>query len=121
MIEGRDEPTAFLERASRFARERLGPSCVALLARPAAQTGAFERFREGATVEDATLAEVFEAAKADRVLMDEFLVFLLGDMMRAGHALLNPGLREYVDTVDLVDSVMGDLWGRLDDVTYRTR
>ncbi|HJP01581.1 MAG TPA: hypothetical protein QF764_07430 [Planctomycetota bacterium] len=121
MIERSSEPSAFLEEASRFAKERLGPGSAELLEGPGVQAGAFERFGAGATVEDATLAVVFEAGKQDRRLMDEFLVYLLGDTMRAGHSLLNPGLREHVDTVDLVDSVMGDLWAGMEEVAFRTR
>jgi len=104
-----------------FATERLGPASAGLLADPRVQTLLLSRLRAGADLEDAVLAEVHRAAVADRRVADEFVAYFLTDLMRLGKSALGGRLRSFLDTGDLVHSVVGDLWPALSQVRFETR
>ena len=105
----------------RFARARLGPRSAALLAGGAALELARERRAAGADLEDAVLAAVHAAAERDPELADEFVAFFLADLMQLGGGAISRALRRFVDTGDLVQSVLGDLWPQLASVRFETR
>ncbi|MFG0318147.1 MAG: sigma-70 family RNA polymerase sigma factor [Planctomycetota bacterium JB042] len=108
-------------RALEFARDHLGPVSERLLCERGVQALLISRVRGGARVEDAVLAEVHRAAAADRRLADEFLAYFLTDLLRVGRGLLSAGLRRFLDTGDLAQSILGDLWTQLADVRFETR
>jgi len=109
----------------RLAAERLGPRSEALFAADPAgmevRARVARRTREGTDLEDAVLTEVHRAACDDRELANEFIGFFLADLMHIGGATLSRGLHQFVDTGDLVQSVLGDLWPVLAEVRFQTR
>lgn len=116
-----EESHAELESALRFAREQLGEASVAFLQSPEAQAPLLARLRQQPSIEDATLAVVFRGARTDRHLADEFFSHLFGDLAITGRSLVTPALRELMETGELVDSVVRDMWRDLESVEFRTR
>jgi RNA polymerase sigma factor (sigma-70 family) len=110
-----------LEAALGFARDQLGEASVAHLRTPEAQALLLTRLRQQPSIEDATLAVVFRAARTDRRLADEFFAHLFGDLSVSGRSLVTPALRELMETGELVDSVVRDMWRDLESVEFRTR
>jgi RNA polymerase sigma factor (sigma-70 family) len=104
-----------------FAAERLGPESERLMTSPAAHGGAQRRRQAGAELADAVLASVHEHARADRALADEFLAYFLADLMQIGSMSLGKELRRFLDTGDLVQSVLGGLWPRLAETRFESR
>jgi len=105
----------------RFARAKLGPASERFLSEPAMQVLVLSRVRNGNDLEDAVLAEIHRAAAGNRSVADEFLSFFLTDLMRVGHRLRSAALQRYLDTGDLVQSVVGDLWQDLFSLRFETR
>lgn len=116
-----DSVREHLEAALLVARESLGPASATLLGLPESQAVLLSRLRAGLALEDAVLGVVHEAAHTDRDLANEFLAYFLEDLMCAGHGALGGGLRRFLDTGDLVDSVVGDVWPQLRDIQFETR
>lgn len=104
-----------------FARERLGPASEELLSDPARQTLVLARMRNDVDLEDAVLREVHGAAAARGRVADEFVAFFLNDLLRVGHRLQTAEMRRFLDTGDLVQSMLGDVWPDLHAVRFETR
>ncbi|MEM1447718.1 MAG: sigma-70 family RNA polymerase sigma factor [Planctomycetota bacterium] len=107
--------------ALRFARERLGPASEQLFSDPAAQVPVLARLRAGYVLEDAVLAEAHRAAAQSPAVADEFIAYFLRDLLRAGHRVQRSAMRRFLDTDDLVQSMLGDVWPELCDVRFETR
>ncbi len=114
-------PDSLAADVLRFARAKLGPGAEAMLSDPAAQVLVLSRIRSGFDLEDAVLAEVHRAAADNRRLADEFLAYFLNDLMQLGHRFRSSALERFLDTGDLVQSVVGDLWPNLQSVRFETR
>lgn len=110
-----------LDRALGFAREQLGPASERLVSSAASQALILSRVRAGVAVEDAVLAEVHRAARVDQRAADEFLAYFLDDAHRRGSRLLSDGLRRFLETGDLVQSVFGEVWSSIADLQFETR
>lgn len=110
-----------VDEALRFARRSLGPESTRLVGRAATQALVLSQVRAGLGVEDAVLAEVHRRMHEDRALANEFLAFFLSDLYRLGRPMLSPGLHRFLDTGDLAQSVLGDLWPQLGSLRFRTR
>jgi RNA polymerase sigma factor (sigma-70 family) len=110
-----------LQGLNAFAAKLLGPTSVALLEDPATLALLQARLRAGVVAEDALLGLVHQRARDDRALAEEFLQFFFEDLQRLGHGRMAVGLRRFVETGDLVQSVVGDLWPRLFDLEFRGR
>ena len=93
-----------------LARDLLGPACELALASPESQVLLLSRIRRGQGLEDAVLAVAHRAAAEDRAVANEFVAHFLSRLQRIGRASISPGLRRYLDTGDLVQSVLGSLW-----------
>jgi len=104
-----------------FAGDQLGGASQALLCDPAAQALALARLRNGYDVEDAVLSQVHAAMGRDSRLADEFLAYFLRDLLRLGHRVKSTALKRFLDTGDLVQSVLGDLWSDIASVRFETR
>ena len=115
------DPVLDAAAALRFARGRLGPASEQLLARPDAQALALSRLRHGSDIEDAVLWLVHREARTDPRVADEFVAFFLASLTVAARPALSPGLRRFLDSDDLVQSVMGDLWRELAELEFGTR
>lgn len=112
-----DSPSEILA----FARERLGPASERHLTHPDAQARVRSRLRGGCDREDAVLGELFRAADGDRHVANEFVAYFLNDLLRLGHRAHDAGLRRFLDTGDLVQSIVGDLWQDLRAVRFDSR
>lgn len=110
-----------LEIGRKFALEELGPASVELLQQGKTTERLLARVEHGFRIPDAVLAEVHRASRVDRHLANEFVSYFLQDMLRVGSGALRAGLRRYLDTGDLVQSVFGDLWDDLADMKFESR
>lgn len=110
-----------LPLALAFARDHLGQRSTALLEHPEAAPAVRRHVALGFDPRDAALAHVHRHAADDPRLADEFIAYFLRDMLRIGAGALRAGLRRYLDTGDLVQSVLGDLWPELCNVTFESR
>lgn len=99
----------------------LGPSSAEAMATSASLVLVRKRVADGSTLEDALLAEAHHLATKDRRVADEFLAVLLSDLTPIAHGRLSEPLRRFLDTGDLVQSVMGDLWPSLASIDFQTR
>ncbi len=54
-------------------------------------------------------------------MANEFFAYLFGDLSATGRSLITPALRELMETGELVDSVVKDIWKDLEGVEFRTR
>lgn len=77
--------------------------------------------RRALAIEDAVLAELHACLTDDSALTDEFVAYFLADLDRLGHGRLAPGLKRFLDTGDLVQSVLGDLWPELAALRFESR
>jgi len=118
---GHDSSGSALDAACLFARDRLGPSSAALLSTAQARAALEKRLRDGADLEDAVLGVVHEAAGQRSGLAGEFLAYFIGDVLRLGHHRISAEMRRHLDSGDLVQSVLGDLWPRLREVRFESR
>lgn len=118
---GEESAAALAERARAYAESRLGPASVAYLVAPETMVLVLGRMRSGRSLEDAVLAEVFRGAARHHELADEFLAHFLADLQSLGHGRISAGLRRFLDTGDLVQSVLGDLWRDVLQVRFETR
>ena len=71
--------------------------------------------------EDAVLKIVHQLAPTDRAIADEFFGHFLSALMRIGHFSISEGLRRFVETGDLVNSVAGSLWRDIEKTEFHTR
>ena len=107
--------------ALRFARERLGPASERALSSPEAQALVLSRARAGSSLEDAVLWFAHREGRSDARVADEFVACFLADLLSIARPAISPGLRRFLDSGDLVQSVLGDLWGDLADVEFNSR
>ena len=112
-----------LSAALEFAKRVLGPASGAHVQTPEAARLVTQRLDAGADLHDAVLGAMHAAISRDRKVADEFAAYFMLDMMRNGSGSLpnSSGLRRFLDTEDLVDSVFGDMWGDLAGLEFRTR
>jgi RNA polymerase sigma factor (sigma-70 family) len=119
---GMDEsPQEIAAESLRLARERIGPATEKLLAKPESQALLLSRLRAGADLTDAILWLVHQEAATDRALANEFVAFFLTDTLKMAKPVIAPGLRRYLDSGDLVQSVLGDLWNELSELRFEGR
>jgi RNA polymerase sigma factor (sigma-70 family) len=104
-----------------FADRKLGPHSRAALQSPVRQARILARTREGAALEDAVLSEIHRAASEERRIADEFVGYFLSDLLRVASRSLGSGLRRLLDTGDLVQSVLGDVWPELASIRFESR
>jgi RNA polymerase sigma factor (sigma-70 family) len=117
----RDQALDVARKATTFTAERLGPCSTSLFQDPVLLALVASRMRAGANLEDTVLSAVFDAAASDAALAAEFLGYFLPGLHGPGEASLSPDLRRFVDAEDLVQSVVGDLWPDLQEITFSTR
>lgn len=109
------------ERLNRFLQEQLGPACVLAFSQEARIQELQASLADGRDLEDAALAIVHRLSGEDRAIADEFLGHFLDAMMRIGSFSVSIGLRRFLDTGDLVNSVAGALWQDLQAIEFRSR
>ncbi len=110
-------PTAALA----YCERRLGPASARALRSAAGSTELARRLSAGAAHEDAVLGTVHSLARDDPELAAEFLGHFHDDILRLGHGRLSPPFRRVLDTDDLVQSMLGDLWQVLGEIRFDNR
>jgi RNA polymerase sigma factor (sigma-70 family) len=95
--------------ALQFVREALGPQTERALASPEAVALVLSRIRAGASLEDACLWFAHREGRSDSRIADEFVAFFLSDLLSVARPAISPGLRRFLDSGDLVQSVLGSL------------
>lgn len=109
------------EELEEFLAGQLGPACLERFGELALRKELAALLTDGVALEDAVLRLVHRESAFDRVVADEFLGHFLSAMTRIGHFLVSDGLRRYLDSGDLVDSIVGNLWQEFTQVEFRTR
>jgi RNA polymerase sigma factor (sigma-70 family) len=104
-----------------FAQTHLGPASAHHLTTPHIQASIEARIVSGLAPEDAFLAVLHTLARQERAVGDEFFAYFLQDARYRGQKLLSEGLRRFLETGDLVQSVFGDVWTSLTDLPFESR
>ncbi len=117
LMTDRNDSQKMLEVAQR----ELGPWSAELLSRPEKQALCLYRMREGQDLEDAVLSIIFDAARTDTDLANEFVAYFLPGCHRSGKKLIGRALERYLETNDLVQSVFTDFWGDLESFEFQGR
>ncbi|MDP6519164.1 MAG: sigma-70 family RNA polymerase sigma factor [Planctomycetota bacterium] len=117
----REKAQSMASDVLRFAREELGPASERFLADASAQVMVLAAVRRGKALEDAVLGQIFRVARSRPDLSDEFMGFFLRGAMTQGSPQVSDGLRRFLDTGDLVQSVFGNIWEGLEDLTFESR
>ncbi|KAA3609057.1 MAG: sigma-70 family RNA polymerase sigma factor [Planctomycetota bacterium] len=115
-----DELTIEMGKILDFARCQLGSASEKALREPAVQAMVLYRLRRGAKLEDAVLAGMHKVALQNNEVADEFLSYFLVDLYRQAQRSLRPWLKRYLDTGDLVHSVLGDMWPDWNEVQFES-
>lgn len=74
---------------------------------------------QGLPPEDAVLRAIHGQLGKEAGLEEEFIGYFLSRLLQVRMVDLYPGLRRFLDTGDLVQSVLGDLWPKLRDLEFR--
>ncbi len=115
------EPQSQSGPVREFLVDQLGPACVERFRDPALQRELDTLLDGGNSLDDAVLRLIHREAAADRAIADEFLGHFLIAMSRIGHFAMSDGLRRFLDTGDLVNSVAGSVWRDLTSIEFRSR
>ena len=105
----------------RLASERLGPASERALGDAANQALLLSRLRSGSDLEDAVLWVLHHEIRSNPRVADEFLAYFLVGALKAARPALTPGLRRFLDTGDLVRSVLGDVWREFSELQFEGR
>ena len=109
------------EKAIAFAEAELGPESAAFLRDARVRVLVLARLRAGAELPDAVLAEVHREAAGNRSLANEFLGYFLRSAHLRGRRSLRMGLRRFLDSWDLAQSGLGDVWSDLASLRFDDR
>ncbi|NQU48063.1 MAG: sigma-70 family RNA polymerase sigma factor [Planctomycetes bacterium] len=110
-----------IEDLDDFLVEQLGHVCHSRFQDPTIRLELQRLLAEGMELEDAVLKIVHRLAPDDRAIADEFFGHFLSALMRIGHFSISEGLRRFVETGDLVNSVAGSLWRDLEKTEFQSR
>ena len=115
------EPQSLLTQAREFSQAQLGPASRQHLDRPEVQALILSRVRNGTELPDAVLGIVHEGGRDHSPLADEFVGYVVEHLIGIARPSISPQLRQLLDTQDLVQSVMADLWPDLSKVEFTSR
>jgi RNA polymerase sigma factor (sigma-70 family) len=110
-----------IEDLDHFLVEQLGLVCHSRFQDPTLRLQLQKLIADGMELEDAVLKIVHQLAPTDRAIADEFFGHFLSALMRIGHFSISEGLRRFVETGDLVNSVAGSLWRDIEKTEFHTR
>jgi RNA polymerase sigma factor (sigma-70 family) len=116
-----DSRTALAARALAWAQAELGPASAQALEQPQISSAVLSRIERGEELDTAVLAEIHAASSGDARLANEFLAHFLPDLTRAGQRLRSRQLKRFLDTGDLVQSMLADAWPSLAAIRFTTR
>ena len=104
-----------------YVAQELGPGCMNYFHKPQVVADYQKLRNTGAAVEDAALHLVHRESSNDPIIADEFFAHFLASMMKVGTLSMRNGMRRYLDSGDLVNSVAGSLWKDLASTEFTTR
>lgn len=106
-----------------FAARELGPAAYRLVQSERGQEDIRRRAEEGGELTDVVLGAVFDALKrpdSDSELGEEFFRFLLPHAEARSHGRIAPDLQRHIESQDLANSVLGNIWGDVDKLEFTT-
>ena len=109
------------ETLQSFAQDFLGPISQELLAQPDVLGAIGKSVQMGVLPEDAALKEIHARITDNSGLADEFFAHFFEHLLRLRVVDLYPGLKRFLDTDDLVQSVLGDIWKELGTLEFKNR
>lgn len=92
----------------------LGPASAEWLAAPEGHLAVLATLARGKDLDSALLAEAERRGRDDAAVKGEFLACIMGKMRSMGRGNLSAKLRRYYDTIDIVQSVAGDVFAEGD-------
>lgn len=109
------------EALQAWARAELGADSARILEGPAGER-ALARVRQGVSIEDAVLKEVHASIRSHPSVASEFAAYVIEDMVPLGKASMSSSskLRRFLETDDLINSVLKDMWHDVADLTFET-
>jgi RNA polymerase sigma factor (sigma-70 family) len=105
----------------RYVAAQLGPHSLSRFQDPEIQKQAQHLLESGVALEDVALRLAHQEGLRDPHIGNEFIGHFLTAMMKIGHFSLGDGLRRFLDSGDLVNSVAGSVWQDLAHVECKTR
>ena len=106
-----------------FASRELGPASYRLVQTERGQEDLRRRHEEGGEVLDIVLGVVFDALKRgdyEQELGEEFFKFLIPHAEAKSHGRVAPDLQRHLESQDLANSVLGNIWSDVDKLEFTT-
>lgn len=98
----------------------LGPASLAVLVQEP-QAGELRQRLEQMGIEDAVLGLVHRLSREDRGIANEYFAYFMHTLHVLGRRVRSEGLRGFLETGDLVNSVVGDVWRDIAKIEYPGR
>lgn len=113
--------TQDLTAVFQFAESYLGHASLEFLKKHA-EDGEIEGWmKDGVNPEDACLRKLHGKISTHPEIAEEFFAYFFEHLLRLRVVDLYPGLRRFLDTGDLVQSVLGDIWPDLGKLNFESR
>lgn len=106
-----------------FAARELGPASSRLVQSEQGVLDIRRREEEGHEASDVVLGVVFDALQrgdGENELAEEFFAYLLPQAEARSHGRVGPDLKRHIESQDLAQSVLGNLWQGLPDLEFTT-
>jgi len=106
-----------------FAARELGPASYRLVQTELGKEGLRRRQEMGGEVLDIVLGAVFDALKrgdGEKELSEEFFMFLIPHAEARSHGRVAPDLKRHLESQDLANSVLGNIWSDVDKLEFTT-
>lgn len=106
-----------------FAARELGPASYRLVQTERGAEDLRRRRVEGVEVSDIVLGTVFDALKrgdGETELAEEFFKFLIPHAEARSHGRVAPDLKRHLESQDLSNSVLGNIWSDVDKLEFTT-
>ncbi len=106
-----------------FAARELGPASYRLVQTERGKEDLRRRHEEGGEISDIVLGLVFDALKrgdGEQELGEEFFKFLIPHAEARSHGRVAPDLKRHLESQDLANSVLGNIWSDVDKLEFTT-
>jgi len=106
-----------------FGARELGPASYRLLQTEQGKEDLRRRHEEGGETSDIVLGSVFDALKrgdGEQELGEEFFKFLIPHAEAKSHGRVAPELKRHLESQDLSNSVLGNIWSDVDKLEFTT-
>lgn len=109
-----------VDAAHAFALEHLGLKSHSYLKADSGEAELADRLRQELSIEDATLGAVFAGLHDDTALASEFFGYFASVLLQSNRSAMNGPLAKIYDRDDLVQSVMGDVFPKMGDLSFQS-